>query len=312
MSTPVIAVDDYFSGVQDTILDGNVSTNDTPSSGSGLVWALVNTPSHGQVLDFNADGTFSYQPSMGYYGTDSFTYSLTDTSQSVTEYATVNLEIIQAVVAVDDVFTVTEGQEFDGDVSTNDIAPGINIAQWEITPSTGPYHGSISLDASSGGFIYIPNPGFVGDDTFGYTLTNVNTSQSSSATVTLHVVSSGYPSIKAWYNGRQVLLGVIPNALVFDGYSFVRPQDAKFVAIVEVVTVGPETVPPPWPETQTLEQASLTWTNVWLCGVIAIDQTPISDIDIVAVTDPNNGACVCGISCLGNDLQYVTVTDVTA
>jgi len=120
------------------------------------------------------------------------------------------------------------------------------------------------------------------------------------------------PSIKAWFNGRQVLLGLQQNALVFNGFEFVRPQDAKFVAIIETVTVGPENVPPPWPETQTIDQAALTWTNYWLCEVIAINQTTIGDQDVVAVNDPNNGACVCGISCQGRDLQYVQVANVTA
>jgi len=116
-------------------------------------------------------------------------------------------------------------------------------------------------------------------------------------------------TIKAWYKGQEVYLGVIANALVLDGDSFVRPQDAKTVAIVEVVVVGPELVPGPWPETQTLAQASLTWTNVWLCTVIEVlPDMPNADTDVVAVNDPNNGNCVCGVSCIGTSLQYVQVT----
>lgn len=115
-------------------------------------------------------------------------------------------------------------------------------------------------------------------------------------------------SIKAWYNGQQVYLGLPDNSLVFNGSEFVRPQDAEFVAIVETVTAGPVTVPPPWPETQTLYQAALTWTNLWLCTVIDVDSASIDDTDVVVINDPNNGACVCGISCAGTDLQYVQVT----
>ena len=117
-------------------------------------------------------------------------------------------------------------------------------------------------------------------------------------------------SILAWYNGQQVKLGVGPNALIFDGVQFVPPADVKFVAIVQTVTVGPETVPVPWPETQTIEQTALTWINMWICQVISTGGPAISDRDVVSITDPANGVCICGVTCQGTDIQYVTVSAV--
>jgi hypothetical protein len=114
-------------------------------------------------------------------------------------------------------------------------------------------------------------------------------------------------SIKAWYNGQQVYLGIQANALVFDGQNFVRPEDTEYVAIVETVSVGPETVPQFWPVTRTIEQEALTWTNTWLCKIIALNQESVIAIDVQAVNDPNNGDCLCGIFCDGVDLQYAQV-----
>lgn len=119
-------------------------------------------------------------------------------------------------------------------------------------------------------------------------------------------------AIRAWYKGNPVILGIAANSLVFDGFQFVRPQDAEFVQIVETVSTGAQAVPPPWPQTQTLDQVTLTWTNSWLCKVIDDQETPIADRDIVAIPDPNNGACICGISCQGTDLQYMQVFPVGA
>lgn len=115
-------------------------------------------------------------------------------------------------------------------------------------------------------------------------------------------------SIEAWYLGQKVYLGLPYNSLVFDGQQFVRPQDAKFVALVNPTVVGPVTVPGPWPETNTLNQAELTWSNLILAQVLNVTSPPVSGTDVIGITDPNNGACVCAVSCSGTDLQYVQVS----
>ena len=215
---------------------------------------------------------------------------------------------MSAPIAVNDTATVLRDQIVTIDLAANDTPAG-GTAGFVYSILAGPSNGNLfSFDSALGTVQYQPGMGFTGSDSFTYTLTNTGDSSSSTATVTITVTAP--PSnvcIKAWYNGQEVYLGVIPNALVFDGFSFVRPQDAKFVTIVESVTVGPEVVPTPWPETNTIHQASLTWTNQWLCSVIEVTTIPTADADIVAIVDPNNGACVCGVSCMGDDLQYVTV-----
>jgi len=215
-------------------------------------------------------------------------------------------------VAVDDVYNVHANTSLTANTADNDAA-GPNLQAILRQVVTNPMHGTIDSWPGNGIFTYTPDHDFIGTDTFQYQLTNFNTGdQSAIATVTLHVVAgSDGPAIKAWYNGKLVYLGLDADSLVFDGFQFVRPQDAKQVAIVETTTVGPENLFAPWPETVTLPQAALTWTNTWLCTVVAVDQTPIADRDVVTIMDQNNGACVCGVSCKGTELQYVQVIDVT-
>jgi VCBS repeat-containing protein len=83
--TPVddapIAVNDVNSTTENTPVNGNVSTNDTPSPDCPTnVWSLVGTNGgalHGTVT-MNSNGTYTYTPNAGYSGTDVFTYKLCD------------------------------------------------------------------------------------------------------------------------------------------------------------------------------------------------------------------------------------------
>lgn len=91
--TPTLAVDDFFATASNTTLfrpAPGVLANDT--TGAGALSALkVTDPSHG-VLTLNSDGSFTYVPTIGYQGLDSFTYKANDgTADSNT--VTVNLRV---------------------------------------------------------------------------------------------------------------------------------------------------------------------------------------------------------------------------
>ncbi len=52
--------------------------NDWDPEGSSLSASLVSGPSHGTLGSLNSNGTFSYTPTSGYRGFDSFTYRVID------------------------------------------------------------------------------------------------------------------------------------------------------------------------------------------------------------------------------------------
>ena len=72
-----LAVNDLFAPDQDTPFNGNVSGNDYQSLDGGNTWSLTTGPSHGTVT-FNADGSFTYTPALGFTDIDTFYYSLCD------------------------------------------------------------------------------------------------------------------------------------------------------------------------------------------------------------------------------------------
>jgi VCBS repeat-containing protein len=86
-----IARNDTFTTRPNTTISGDLAGNDVPSADGGNVWTVVTPPSHGTVV-VNPSGTFTYIPTPGYSGTDTFTYRITD-SNGDTSTATVTLTI---------------------------------------------------------------------------------------------------------------------------------------------------------------------------------------------------------------------------
>ncbi|HMC71576.1 MAG TPA: Ig-like domain-containing protein, partial [Mycobacteriales bacterium] len=90
-----VANADSYSVAQDTTLNVNAASgvlaNDTDADGDPLTAALVTSVTHG-ALTLNANGSFTYSPTAGYSGPDTFTYRVNDgTADSNT--ATVSLTV---------------------------------------------------------------------------------------------------------------------------------------------------------------------------------------------------------------------------
>jgi len=81
---------------EDTAFSSSVTASDV--DGDSLSYALDSGPENGS-LSFNADGTYTYTPDADFYGSDSFTYQVSD-GQGGTDTATVNLDISDVVEEV--------------------------------------------------------------------------------------------------------------------------------------------------------------------------------------------------------------------
>ncbi len=147
-------------------------------------------PSHGS-LTLNNDGSFTYTPTAGYTGTDSFQYTVSD--GSLTSGAnTVSLSVTDTgtPVAVDDSYDVERNNEFDADSYSGVLANDSDSDGDTLTASlvSQPTYGSLTFN-SDGSFSYIPTTNYTGTDSFTYTASD-GVSTSSPATVTLTVSAS--------------------------------------------------------------------------------------------------------------------------
>ena len=97
------AVADSFVVVTGNTLNGNVSVNDDWHESMGAYTPSVETGPTNGTLTLNPDGTFSYTPTSGYVGTDSFTYRLTNERGGVTTATATATITVNALPTISDV-----------------------------------------------------------------------------------------------------------------------------------------------------------------------------------------------------------------
>ena len=89
-----VALDDALTVNEDTnltVYPPGILANDTDADGHALTAYYASGPTHG-TLTLYVNGSFTYTPSAGYFGTDNFTYRASD-AQATGNLATVTLTV---------------------------------------------------------------------------------------------------------------------------------------------------------------------------------------------------------------------------
>jgi large repetitive protein len=167
----------------------DVLANDFVPPGDSISAVLLGTPSQGGVATLSAGNVVRYTPARGYFGQETFSYTVVFGSGRREEASvTVNvaLQFIDPV-AVDDSFDLpTDSVSFPLNVLLNDIE-GQNGAL-TITDITTPNQGGSAVIGSGGLSIrYTPRRGFGGTEQFTYTATD-GAGRSTTAEVTVHTL----------------------------------------------------------------------------------------------------------------------------
>ena len=177
-----------------------------PDAGTDLVYAIVAEPLHGRVGLAGGDegtdifrnqtsrlGYFAYRPREGFAGEDSFTYTVRNSTTGLTFRNTVVLTVLPPPPVVLEKFEVGAARErppqvravalltrpntpvssrlpsHEDGLSPADRAllPSPKVA-WVLDAKAGPRNGVARLDRATGQLTYAPNPGFIGEERFGY------------------------------------------------------------------------------------------------------------------------------------------------
>ncbi|MCA9151513.1 MAG: tandem-95 repeat protein, partial [Planctomycetales bacterium] len=172
-SRPVATADTYAVQEDEQLLisasDG-VLSNDADADGDRLAATLLSTPTHG-TIELLPDGSFVYEPSGDFAGSDTFLYAADDGIQlSLPTAVIINVAPVNDLpVAKSDVYYVAPNHELtvvsrDGLLANDLDVDNDALATILVEP---PQHGSLEL-AEDGSFRYVPAPAYTGTDTFTY------------------------------------------------------------------------------------------------------------------------------------------------
>ncbi|CAA6819149.1 MAG: internalin, putative [uncultured Sulfurovum sp.] len=181
-----VAVDDNETTPEDIAVDINVTMNDTDPDGDTLTVTTVTQPSNGTAVK-NANGTITYTPDANFNGTDTFEYTVTDALLADTATVTVTITPVNdAPVAEDDTSTTPEDTAVDINVTLNDT--DVDGDALSVDSFVQPTNGTVIQNAD-GTLKYTPDANFNGTDTFEYTVTDGNLTDTATVTVTITPVN---------------------------------------------------------------------------------------------------------------------------
>lgn len=166
-------------GVSRTITNAELLSNDTGVDLPLTVTGIQTLPGTQGTLVGNV-----YTPLAGFTGSDTLAYTIRD-AQNRTATGTITINVLPAIVANDDAFTIqVDSSNNILEVLTNDTPTGLTITQ-VTTPSQG---GTVSI-VSGNRLRYTPAASFRGTETFVYTVRdNGGDGVRDTATVTITVV----------------------------------------------------------------------------------------------------------------------------
>ncbi|MEZ4912474.1 MAG: Ig-like domain-containing protein [Chitinophagales bacterium] len=173
------ALNDWVTTPQNTAVTVSVSQNDINVADNATI-TIATAPQNG-IAVVNQDGSIFYQPDADFAGIDNLIYEICNGSDCV--QASLSIEVIasEAITAADDTAETSMNTNVNIDVLANDNYP---VENFTLIISSIPQNGTAIVNAD-GSVDYLPNTGFVGEDTFSYELCSGGECVTAEVTVTV-------------------------------------------------------------------------------------------------------------------------------
>ncbi len=205
--------DDSATVDEDGSVTIDVTANDAFLTENGAVVSAVGPAGHGTVV-LEADGRITYGGEADWHGIDSFTYTVQaddGTTASGTVTVTVT-EVNDAPTALADTAEVIAGDTVIVDVLANDgDVDGDGLA---VLSTDAPAHGTVTI-TPDGALAYAADPGFVGTDSFRYTIAD-GRGGTAGARVTVEVAAPPEPGQPDTIDGLVLWLDAADATTVSD------------------------------------------------------------------------------------------------
>ncbi|MBE2197677.1 MAG: tandem-95 repeat protein [Anaerolinea sp.] len=330
--TPVndapVANDDSATTAEDTAVIIDVLVNDSDIDGDSLTVISVTPPSHGSAV-INPDNTITYTPAANFYGSDMFTYMVSDGNGGfdMARVDVIVMPVNDAPVAAADDATTAEDTAVTIDVLANDS--DVDGDTLTVTAVTSPGHGSVVINPD-GSVTYTPNANYYGSDSFSYTISDgAGSSATAVVTITITPVNDAPAAVAdsaTTPEDTAVTLNVLANDSDVDGDTLTVihvTQPGNGTAVINPDSSVTYTPDPDFNSSDSFTGADVfTYTvsdgNGGLAlATVTITVTPVNDDPVAladsAVTDEDTSVI---IPALDNDWDVdgdvLTVTAVTA
>ncbi|MEA3239624.1 MAG: Ig-like domain-containing protein, partial [Candidatus Bipolaricaulota bacterium] len=166
------AGDDSATTDENTSVGIDVTANDTDSDGTinRATVTITKNPEDGSVSVHPTSGVVTYTPNLGSCDSDTFKYTIDDNDGATSNEAIVTVNVLcnDPPLAIDDLYSVREGEILDipsSGILTNDVdSPGSPLTAILVSNAE---HGSLSLN-TDGSFNYIHDGSETSGDSFTY------------------------------------------------------------------------------------------------------------------------------------------------
>ena len=190
------------------------------ADGDALRLMSVSGASQGTVV-LNGDGSVSYTPAADVSGSDSFTYTVSD-SYGATASATVAVTVTSvndAPVAMDGMASVAPDMVVRGSVMATDADDAAGSLSYVL--SSGASHGTVTV-APDGSYSYTPDAGYVGADSFTFGVSDGSLMDTGTVSIELRSADPGAFDVTS---GLRLWLDAADAATVSGGGAVARWQD---------------------------------------------------------------------------------------
>uniref|UniRef100_UPI0030DBDAC8 Ig-like domain-containing protein n=1 Tax=uncultured Pseudoalteromonas sp. TaxID=114053 RepID=UPI0030DBDAC8 len=242
---PITKNDSYSLSEDETLVvtaaNGVLSNDTDPNNDSFSVdETFMVAPTHGQLL-LATDGSFSYVPDANFNGVDQFQYQAID-SLGATSTATVTLVINSEPdnpVAQNDAYQFSKNKLFEVTVQNGLLINDFNIEAGDLSVNTTAINttqnGELTLNAD-GSFTYQPDLGFIGVDSFTYSISN---EQGLTATAQVTLSESGVNTFPE-ANDDQYTLDEDSSASLLDVLANDTDADGDTISISNIENIAGE------------------------------------------------------------------------
>ncbi len=225
--------EDYYSTEAETplvIAAPGLLANDSDPDGDNIIVSNYFPPANGTLTSIVTNGSFTYVPNTGFTGDDSFQYLLYDENGNYSAQVTVNISVRESdnrkPIGVPENYALSEGTTLTipaPGLLSNDVDPDGDVII--VSNYFAPSHGTLTSIVTNGSFIYVPDAGFSGTDSYQYILYDQNGSYSDPVTVMLHVFGENQDPVAGAADITAECEGPAGTTVMLDGSSSTDPED---------------------------------------------------------------------------------------